>query len=311
MVSLGDTAVPFNNSGYINVGINVASLLNAENMVQSYLPTIADAAQLAATVINPVAPSWVNNTNYPFSATAYRANVWMACAPTKYRISCFNPNNYGVKLVLGPFYRFKKGFTIRDGDSLLTESQASVNSGAIMWATTNGPALMAMNYNGLPVSRDFVRDHWNFNKVSPYYHQRLSIKKRFLSVLLPANGRYDFNIRIPGFRRTPTDVVLADWQYRYKYSHCTFAWRVYSPTMFDGPNQTVNTNFGTGPAWGLTQVKPSFAVHAHVVHKLQVSKIEQPFYFYDGNMRVAARGAAPNPAYQGPQIVQNPAADAF
>lgn len=310
MVAVGDPTVPYNNSGYINVGPSISACLNAEYAAQNFSPSTGNPAQTSGTVADPVGPAWVDNANFAFTSVSYRANTWMTLAPTSYVVSAFNPNNFGVKVVFGPFYRYKRGFNIRDADTLVAEAQASVNSGAIIFGIGNGPALQDLNYNGVHMDRSVVDGRFKFNKVSPHFRQRLTIIRKFISVLLPANARHDFRIRLPGFRRTPTDVVLADWQYRYKYTHCTFKWSVFSPTMFDAANAVV-TAFGAGPGWALTQVKPAFAIHGHCVHRLRLELINQPFYFLDSNPRAVARPNVPNPKFNSQAIVEQAPDNAF
>lgn len=309
MVSAGDVDVPFPNGGYVNLGLPAAACINAVYETRNLNPTVADVNQQNATVADPSSPYWATDSNR-VNTIYSNQNVWVSVAPCSHVVSCFNPNNFGIKVVIGPFFRYKKHYMPRDADSLPIDAANAVGSGCLVFGIQNGPNLQHLNYNGVHMDRFMLGARFGVNDISLRWKRSLSVQRRYLSVLLPPNGRYDFRVRIPGVAKINEPVFAADWQYKYRYTHCTFLWKAYSGVAFDSAN-FATTNFGAGPGWGMTQIQPAFCLHAHANTEINTYVSNPPMYFIDGNPRVAARAAAPVPKFLSQAIVAQPMDDAF
>lgn len=303
-IAVGVNGSPGPATGFIAFGTPLAAALNASWMVRNLPPLTADGDQKDATVADPTGPHWADNSNYMWYHNGQPNASWLSVAPSWEHVSFFNANNFGVKLNIGPFYRWKRGYMPSNDETLLNDAVATTGSGALVVGTVGGPGLDPLKYNGVHMDRMFVESRYGFNKESIIWKRKLSIRKRYISVLVPPNGRYEFNIRLPGVKKVPYPQLLAEWNSNsYKYVQCCFKYQVFSPAMFD-PLNAAPTAWGTGPGWGLTQVVPCVAMHFSNEMVVRHYVSNTPFFFIDSNPRKVARGATPGPAFNSQAVVE-------
>lgn len=302
LVSTGDNASVYPNMGYITIGVDTAGLLNSVFMVATRVPDVAgaDSTYVPSDAISTLV-SGANLMQYQGHASSLQ-NLWVAALPSYCNVSFFNPNNFGVKCVIGPFYRFERGYMPTDAETLAGQASVMFNSGVNVFGTANGGVPQVLNYNGVQMSRDQVQARYGIGKIHPFWKGRVRVIRKFLSVLIPPNGRYDFRVKMPGIRSVPYTILSADWLTKYRYTQTCFHYKVFSGVVFDSANAVV-TGYGTGPGWGMIHVKPAVGVHASQVTPFRVKNVLAPWYFVNNNPRLAAR-APPNPTFNAQAIVE-------
>jgi len=300
LVANGNKDSLYPQSGYITVGLDMAGVLNGSFMVMTKGPDQAGSPSFQPTVPNPA----LDFSNWPNETFQFGANnqFWIAALPSYNHSSFFNPNNFGIKLVIGPFYRWSRGYMPGDTELLKDYASNMVNSGANIYGVTNGPAEQKLDYAGAQMTREDVMNRYSFNKIHPVYSKRIRVIRKYLSVLMPPNARFDFRVKIPGVKSTPRSIIASEWQTKYRYSQTCFYFRAFSGVVFDSGNAAV-TAYGAGPGWGMTHVKPALCAHCQQVTPIKVKVMTAPWYFVNTNPRVAAR-ASTAPKFNSVNIVE-------
>lgn len=304
LIQNGDISNPYPSTGYVTIGLDLTGVLNASYVMKQKYPE-PGAGNPDVTFMpsdtNDTVMKFTNNANYVLAKTT-EENTWVCALPSYSCVSFFNANNFGIKMVIGPFYRWGKNYMPLDLEKLDEFAASTVNSGALVYGAANGPVAQVMNYANVQMTREQIQTRYAFSKIHPVYFKRIRVIRKYFSVLMPPNARYDFKVKIPGMRSVPLPILKVDWNRKYRYTQTCFFYKAMSGTMFD-QNNAVVTDYGAGPGWAITHQKPSVCAHVHQTTPLKYKVMQPPWYIVNNNPRVGTRNV-PNLVFNAQPIVE-------